>query len=270
LSYNSGVGALRDGDEYTIDNARKAEILNSAFCGSQQSDNGLLPTFDRRKNATKNLDTINFEQSIIYRTVRRIKPKMSSDPDGYCPFLLTKLLPSISGPLSIIYQSFMSAGNIPDSWKISIITPLFKKGAASDPNNYRPVAITSIFSKLMERVIVSQTSNHLKELGLISKEQHGFLKARSTSTNLIESVSDWTVNFSSHSATDVAYIDFARAFDKVCHRKLIHKLKSYGIDGDLLRFVDNFLLNRKQCTKVGNSLSTMLNVKSGVIQGSCK
>jgi len=269
LSYTSGVGALQDGDDYTTDNARKAEILNATFCGSQQSDNGVLPSFDRRKNASKNLETIDFEQSVIYRTGRRIKPKMSTDPDGYCPFFLTKVLPSISGPLSIIYQSFMSTGNIPDSWKTSIITPLFKKGTASDPNNYRPVAITSIFSKLMERVIVSQTSNHLKELGLISKEQHGFLKSRSTSTNLMESISDWTVNFSSHSATDVAYIDFARAFDKVCHSKLVHKLKSYGIDGDLLRFVENFLSNRKQCTKVGNNLSTLLDVKSGVIQGSC-
>ena len=213
LSYNSGVGALQDGDQYTTDNARKAEILNSAFSSSQQHDNGLLPNFDRRKNATRNLDTINFEQSIIYRTGRRIKPKMSSDPDGYCPFLLTKLLSSISGPLSIIYQSFMSTGNIPDSWKTSIITPLFKKGTASDPNNYRPVAITSIFSKLMERVIVSQTSNHLKELGLISKEQHGFLKGRSTSTNLMESVSDWTVNFSSHSG----------AFR---HRRCVHRFCS--------------------------------------------
>ena len=102
LSYNSGVGALQDGDEFTTDNARKAEILNCAFSSSQQDDNGLLPNFERRKNATKNLDTINFEQSIIYRTGRRIKPKMSFDPDGYCPFLITKLLSSISGPLSYI------------------------------------------------------------------------------------------------------------------------------------------------------------------------
>jgi len=269
LSYKSGVGALRDGDEYVSDDGRKAELLNAAFHKAQQTDNGSLPKFTNRQNGARVLETVDFDMHKIYKVGRRIKPKLSKDPEGYCPFLLSKILSSLASPLSTIFQSFMSTSSIPDSWKHSIITPIFKKGLASDPNNYRPVAITSIFSKLMERVIAHDTSYFLKETGLISKEQHGFIKARSTSTNLLESVNDWTINFSSHSATDVAYIDFAKAFDKVIHSKLIHKLECYGIRGDLLKFMRNFLLNRTQCTKVGSCLSTCLNIKSGVIQGSC-
>ena len=269
LSYNSGVGALRNGDEYVTDDAIKAEILNAAFLESQQHDDGKLPKFDHREKATQRLESIDFSPQKIYQAGRRIKPKLSKDPDGFTPYLLTKILPSLTMPLSTIFQSFMSTANIPTSWKRSIITPIFKKGLASDPNNYRPIAITSIFSKLMERVIVQDVSSHLRDCGLISKAQHGFIKSRSTTTNLLDSVNDWTLNFSSHTATDVAYIDFAKAFDKVCHTKLMHKLECYGICGDLLRFLHNFLSNRKQCTKVGNNVSSYLDLKSGVIQGSC-
>jgi ribonucleases P/MRP protein subunit RPP40 len=121
----------------------------------------------------------------------------------------------------------------------------------------------------MERVIALDTSEYLKDCGLISKEQHGFIKSRSTCTNLLDSLNDWTLHFSTHTATDVAYIDFAKAFDKVCHNKLLHKLEAYGIGGDLLLFLRNYLSHRKQCTKVGNCLSNFLDIKSGVIQGSC-
>ena len=121
----------------------------------------------------------------------------------------------------------------------------------------------------MERVIVFDTSNYLRDNKLISKAQHGFIRSKSTCTNLLESVHDWSLNFNSHSSTDVAYIDFAKAFDKVSHNKLIYKLEAYGIAGDLLDFLRNFLSNRKQCTKVNCALSENLVVKSGVIQGSC-
>ena len=121
----------------------------------------------------------------------------------------------------------------------------------------------------MERIIVLQLSDHLKDNGLISKNQHGFLKARSTSTNLLESLNDWTLHFNTQTRTDVAFIDFSKAFDKVSRNKLMHKLKSYGITGNLLAIIQDFLTNRSQRTRVGSSLSDAVPEISGIVQGSC-
>jgi len=165
-----------------------------------------------------------------------------------------------------MYQSFMSVGKVPADWKAAFITPLFKKGASSDPSNYRPVSLTSVFSKLMERVIVTNLLNYLSSHKLINKQQHGFLSRRSTSTNLLESLNDWSLCVENGKCQQVAYIDFAKAFDGVCHSKLIAKLRMYGICGSLLQWIDDFLSGRSYQTKVGNSLSEVLYIISGIVQ----
>jgi len=101
---------------------------------------------------------------------------------------------------------------------------------------------------------VSTMLDHLRTHGLISKQQHGFLSKRSTATNLIESLNDWTINLENGSHQAVAYVDFAQAFDSVCHNKLIIKLRRYGIKGDLLEWIKDFLTRRSHRTVVGHSL----------------
>ena len=113
---------------------------------------------------------------------------------------------------------------------------------ASDPANYRPVSLTSVFGKIMERVIAADMIDYLLRNNLLntSQHQHGFLSKRSTLTNLLESFGDWTISIENKLPNRVAYIDFSRAFDSVSHPKLLHKLKSYGIDGILLDWVASF------------------------------
>ena len=90
------------------------------------------------------------------------------------------------------------------------------------------------------------------------------------STRLIECTKDLTVGLALRckNAIDVAYIDFSKAFDSVCHTKLYVKLQSYGIDGKLLTWINEYLSNRTQCVKVGNCISSITSVLSGVPQGS--
>ena len=103
---------------------------------------------------------------------------------------------------------------------------------------------------------------------LISKQQHGFLAGRSTCTNLLDSLQDWILTLKNRSGTDVAYIDFSKAFDSVTHPKLLHKLAGYGIQHELLLWVKSFLENRTQRVVIdGHSSGTVL-VRSGVVQGS--
>ena len=117
-------------------------------------------------------------------------------------------------------------------------------------------------------IIAIELVDFLNSHKLISKHQHGFLKRHSTCTNLLESLNDWTLSLSNYKSVVVAYIDFARAFDSISHSKLITKLTSYGIRGNLLFWIQAFLTDRTQCVLVGSSFSSYRPVRSGVPQGS--
>ena len=103
---------------------------------------------------------------------------------------------------------------------------------------------------------------------LITKEQHGFIQRKSVCGNLLESLCDWTVNLESRLITDVVYVDFKKAFDSVSHTKLLLKLQTYGITGDLLGWITSFLSSRTQSVKIFDALSSVIVVRSGVFQGS--
>jgi len=121
----------------------------------------------------------------------------------------------------------------------------------------------------MERIIVCDMLVYCKKNKLISPEQHGFLSKRSTVTNLLECLNDWCCALANRESVVVAYLDFQKAFDSVCHTKLFSRLNDLGISGVLLKFIKNLLLNRTQRTRVGNELSDPIDLISGVIQGSC-
>lgn len=120
----------------------------------------------------------------------------------------------------------------------------------------------------MESVIKDAMLAYLLEHGLINKQQHGFISKRSTCSQLLECINDWSVSLNHKQSIDVAYIDFRRAFDSVVHSKLYLKLKSLGINGNLLHWISDFLTNRSQAIRVANYTSTFRSVLSGVPQGS--
>ena len=162
----------------------------------------------------------------------------------------------------------MSVGKIPKEWSHAIVTPVYKSGAASFVNNYRPISLTCVTCKIMKRVIVSDIVNYLRHHGVISMQQHGFLSGRSTTSNLLETFKDWTLASNDKNSVAVANIDFAKAFDTVCHSKLQCKLQSYRITGCLLSWICSFLNGRTQQTRIGKSLTTITSLSSGVVQGS--
>src|ERR1044072_6854331 len=82
---------------------------------------------------------------------------------------------------------------LPNQWKTAIVKPIFKKGSSSDPNNYRPISLTSVICKVFESIIKKSLLLLFKEHNLITSHQHGFLSLHSTTTNLLECINDWTV-----------------------------------------------------------------------------
>jgi hypothetical protein len=225
---------LDSNKEPVTDDSSKAKLLNEFFASVGVADNGKPLTLDREVPDNVSIDTIKFTPEAVKRAMNKIKPKSSSGPDGFPPLLVKKISRSLAYPLSAIYTSFMSVGKVPQEWKRAFVTPIFKGGLASDPSNYRPVSLTSIFSKIMERVVVVELLSYCRKHGLISRQQHGFLSKRSTVTNLLECTNDWTFALMNHRSVITAYIDFKKAFDSVCHAKLFTRLESLGICGSLL------------------------------------
>jgi hypothetical protein len=120
----------------------------------------------------------------------------------------------------------------------------------------------------MERVISIKIADHWKHNNILNSAQYGFVKGRSTCTNLVDSMNDWTNAMQSDEQTTVIYIDFTKPFDTVSHTKLFAKLSSYGIQGKLLAWLRCFYSNRSHQTKVGQSLSSILDLIFGIVQGS--
>lgn len=269
LTFKSGVSTLKDANGITLcDDMSKAERLGEYFASTYTEDNLVLPQVSRKVDDKIELNNVDFRSDLVYKHLRNLNVKTSSGPDLLPALLFKNLARSLSFPLSLLFSKLFLLSALPDIWKTAVITPIYKKGPSSDASNYRPISLTCIMCKLMESVIKDAMLAYLLEHGLINKQQHGFISKRSTCSQLLECINDWSISLSNKQSIDVAYIDFRRAFDSVVHSKLYIKLKSMGINGNLLNWISDFLSNRSQAVRVANSTSTFRVVRSGVPQGS--
>ena len=129
------------------------------------------------------------------------------------------------------------------------------------PSNYRPISLVSIPCKVMEHIVVSNTMRHLEDNKILAPNQHGFRAKHSCETQLIELTDEITRNLDNSTQTDIIILDFAKAFDKVNHSLLIHKLHSYGITGKSNRWIKDFLADRQQSVVVHGCKSSKIQVR---------
>ena len=180
--------------------------------------------------------------------------------------MLIEMKEELAEPLSILYRRSMEEGRIPREWKESHVSPIFKAGSRLEPGNYRPVNLTSNACKGMERLVNVPLSDHL-EKNVLTNAQHGFRKGRSCQTNLIDFLQQMTKWIDEQRSFDIIYLDFSKAFDKVCHKRLLIKLKAAGIEGTLLDWIADWLEGRKQRVVVEGETSGWAEVISSVPQG---
>ena len=118
-------------------------------------------------------------------------------------------------------------------WKKSYVTPIHKSGNKRDVRNYRPISKLSLFSKIMEKIVVEQLTPAIKRF--IIPNQHGFFSGRSVESNLLQFTDFILLSMEGGGQVDAIYTDFSKGFDKIDHNILIHKLERYVIHGNLLR-----------------------------------
>ena len=149
----------------------------------------------------------------------------------------------------------------------TIITPLPKKNNSSSPYDFRPISILCPTSKILERIVFSHISKFLETNHSIPNCQHGFRKNKSVVTQLIETNDDLSKAHKQKFSTDIIYFDLAKAFDKIPHARLISKLSSLGISGNILNWLKYYLSNRSYSVKVNTSYSKEYSIPNGVPQG---
>ena len=179
------------------------------------------------------LTDCNISVSDVKRKIRGLRSEAAAGPDGVGQRVLKELQDGLAPALAYVFRQSMREGVVPADWKMAHVTPIFKKGAKSDPGNYRPVSVTSVCCKLMESIIRDEIVSHLDRNKRIRASQHGFTKVRSCVTNLLEFLDKTTKLVDEGRPLDIVFLDFAKAFDKVPKQRLLKKLQSHGIQGQL-------------------------------------
>ena len=201
--------------------------------------------------------------------LRSLNVNKSSGPDGLHPRVLKELATVLSYPLKLLFDKTITQGKLPSQWKIAEVRPIFKKGIKTSPGNYRPVSLTPIICKVFEGFIKDSIFKHLINNNLLSDDQYGFCGGRSCTTQLLNTINDWFSYLDKNIPVDAVYLDFRKAFDTVPHERLLNKLHGYGVRGQLLDWIRDFLKDRSQYVTINDKSSSKIPVTSGVPSGKC-
>lgn len=190
-----------------------------------------------------------------------------SSPD--IPYNLIKTAnKELTEPIAYIINESIRNGIVPDLFKTSCITPIFKSGDMTDPCNYRPIAVLPALNKILERVIYDQLMKFLDHHKIIHHHQFGFRKNHSTEQATLELVDTLRKAIDNKEITCGIFLDFTKAFDTVDHGILLRKLYKYGIRGLAHNWFSNYLTKRTQYVRISDIKSSLKEIKYGVPQGS--
>ncbi len=205
----------------------------------------------------------------VFCKLRKLPSGKSSGHDQISNELLKLAAPTIAEPLAALFNRSLLEGQFPAVWKIGTISPILKEGKIpSEPASYRPVALLSCLSKVLGRLVHDQLVKFCLENNVLPDQQFGFLKGRSTEWQLLTVLEDWHDTLDKGNQIHAAFLDAAKAFDRVDHSVLLSMLSDVGIRGRALAWLHSYLSSRLIQTRVTGSLSSKLPITSGVPQGS--
>ncbi|KAK6764801.1 hypothetical protein RB195_024937 [Necator americanus] len=260
LTDQTGVTYIRDADKANALALHFASVFSSECSNNTPEIVGIGPIQQQCR-------AIFFHPSDIYKYLKSLKPSVSETYDGIPPIVYKECAATLCCPLAHIFNISMLLGEVPEVWKSAIVTAIPKSPGTNLLSNYRPISLLPTPVKIMEKIIRDKLLSWLKKFHLIPAQQHGFVGGASTSTNLIDSIFDWSLACNQGKSIDIIYVDLSKAFDKVCHSKLIAKLKYFGITGHIIDWMISYLNMRSMTVKVGHKYSAKFPCRSGVPQG---
>jgi len=204
----------------------------------------------------------------VANVIQRLNTKKSCDVNGMSVWLIKQCYKHILTPLTKLINKSFESGVFPAQLKTAKVIPIYKKDDPCLASNYRPISILPVLSKIFEKVFYERFVKFLIKFDVLSPDQFGFMKNRSTIdavTTLVEAIVE---SLDKNEELLAVFLDLSKAFDRVHHDILIHKLKASGIRGLPLKWLKSYLTGRDQFVEIGNSRSTKLPMNQGVPQGS--
>ncbi|KAL0881825.1 hypothetical protein ABMA27_001603 [Loxostege sticticalis] len=245
-----------------------SEYFYSTFLDNRQASGQPTPssTYPSDCSSTADIGEIEVLERNVFNLLKTLDLNKSAGPDNIPAIFIVNCAKSLVVPLSLLYRRSLTEGIVPSIWKTAFITPIHKKGPKNRVENYRPISKLCLFAKILEKIVYGQLYSAIKHDFL--QQQHGFLRGRSTTSNLLLCVDYLTQYMSIPSQVDIIYTDYSKCFDRIDHLVLLEKLKRIGIRGNLFRWFSSYVQNRCQTVVLSGYSSSPMCIPSGVPQGS--
>lgn len=218
-----------------------------------------------------NSDAFSF-RAVTFNEVRDIiqslKNKNSRDIYGLNVKLIKSIKNLIVIPLTKLINVCLQKSIFPDVLKVALVTPIFKKGDVNKAENYRPISLLPIISKIFEKCMALRVIDYFESNNLFTEHQFGFRKGRSTVMGILDLISEITEAFDKKHYTAALFCDLSKAFDCVDHNILCQKLYAYNFDKRSVDLIKSYLANRRQMVRLGGVASAEGVIDVGVPQGS--
>ncbi|BHF57719.1 hypothetical protein SprV_0100066400 [Sparganum proliferum] len=217
-------------EEIVSPEEEEEEMEKTGFCaGSRTSETGFNPSALQPFEDTTIMETIQFTEGMVLTELLRPRESKSPGPDENPAKILKELTDELVKPLSMFFHTSFETGYLPANWKSAWITPLYRGGSRVSANNYRPVSLTCICCKIMEKIMKQQLMQFLEQNHLFYDSQHGFQKGRFCVTNLFYCLEHWIRAVDRGDMVHAIYIDFKKAFDSVPYHRLLYKHSRMGV-----------------------------------------
>ncbi len=262
-----GIQQLRDNNGITqSDGLEKAKVLNDQFQSVFTSEDlSEIPSMATPRYPA--MAPIQVDRKGVEKLLKNLNASKAAGPDCVPSRVLKELASEISPYFTDIFNQSLLTGIVPKAWKEANIVPIFKKGDKLKASNYRPVSLTCIASKILEHIVVSSVMKHSDRHQILSEFQHGFRSNHSCETQVLLTAHDLAGAYKRKKQVDMVVLDFTKAFDKVPHERLLHKLDHYGIRDSTHQWIRSFLTMRSQSVVLEGEKSPPASVLSGVPQG---
>ena len=224
-------------------------------------------TFDKRKNSDSVLN-VPFKMHEFRKALKKCK-NTSPGKDQICYEMFRHMSDKSKAYVLDFFNKLWENGCVPSTWRHAIIIPILKPNKNKhDPSSYRPIALTSHFCKLMERILVFRLNWYFEKYKLLSRFQSGFRKQRNTIDQLLRLSDDIIKSLANKSCVLGVFIDFEKAYDMIWRNGVLYKLDAFGITGNTFNWIQSFLKGRSIQARVGTTLSDRNEVENGLPQGS--
>ena len=262
---SNNISSLKDSEQHEI-----PDTLAKHFAAVFSDTNLPIPPAHVVKTYPK-MDKIEIGRHGVELLLTKLDQRKAPGPDNVSGITIKNFAlncPSFVDCVCYIFRKSINEGKVPTTWRQGIVRPIYKGGDRTDTNNYRPICLTSILAKSLEHILCSHMWQHINDYEIIKGNQHGFRKNLNTTTQLLHVIHKAAEAYDRQLDYHLISFDFSKAFDRVPHNLLLHKLRSYNFDVNCVNWIQDWLRDRTSVVSVNGEHSKEFSVRSGVPQGS--